>query len=51
MTAFNQLTQQQYINLETFRKSGMVRFVHYGHAMFDIPKNAELLALLDRLNR
>jgi peroxiredoxin len=29
---------------------GMARFVHYGHAMSDIPKNAELLALLDQLN-
>jgi hypothetical protein len=31
-------------------KSGKVRFVHYGHAMSDIPDNAELLALLDDLN-
>ena len=31
-------------------QDGMVRFVHYGHAMSDIPENAELLALLDELN-
>ena len=31
-------------------KKGYVRFVHYGHAMMDIPENAELLALLDQLN-
>ena len=31
-------------------KAGMVRFVHYGHSMSDIPENAEILALLDSLN-
>ncbi len=31
-------------------REGQVRFVHYGHAMSDIPANGELLALLDRLN-
>lgn len=31
-------------------KDGMVRFVHYGHNMSDIPENKELLALLDQLN-
>jgi peroxiredoxin Q/BCP len=31
-------------------KAGMVRFVHYGHSMSDIPKNVELLELLDQLN-
>jgi peroxiredoxin Q/BCP len=31
-------------------KNGAARFVHYGHAMSDIPENAELLALLDQLN-
>ena len=31
-------------------KSGVARFVHYGHAMSDIPENAELLGLLDELN-
>ena len=30
-------------------RNGMVRFVHYGHSMSDIPENAELLALLDEL--
>lgn len=29
---------------------GTVRFVHYGHSMSDIPDDAELLTLLDRLN-
>ncbi len=29
--------------------AGRVRFVHYGHAMSDIPENAELLDLLDQL--
>ena len=27
-------------------REGMVRFVHYGHSMSDIPENAELLELL-----
>ena len=31
-------------------KSGVARFVHYGHAMSDIPENTELLELLDELN-
>jgi peroxiredoxin Q/BCP len=31
-------------------QAGMVRYVHYGHAMSDIPENAELLALLDELS-
>ncbi len=30
-------------------KGGMVRFVHYGHEMSDIPQNAEMLALIDGL--
>jgi peroxiredoxin len=30
-------------------KSGLVRFVYYGHTMADIPKNTELLELLDQL--
>lgn len=39
MTTFNQLTQQQYINLETFRKSGVgvktpVWFVQEGDTLF-----------------
>jgi peroxiredoxin Q/BCP len=29
--------------------NGVVRFVHYGHAMSDIPENAEILELLDQL--
>lgn len=32
-------------------KPGMVRFVHYGHSMSDIPRNNEILELLDQLNR
>jgi peroxiredoxin len=32
-------------------KTGLARFVHYGHAMSDIPENAEVLALLDQLNK
>jgi peroxiredoxin Q/BCP len=31
-------------------KTGMARFVHYGHDMTDIPQNADVLALLDQLN-
>jgi len=31
-------------------REGMVRFVHYGHDMSDIPENAELLGLLDELS-
>jgi peroxiredoxin len=31
-------------------KKGLVRYVHYGHSMSDIPENCELLDLLDRLN-
>jgi len=30
-------------------KAGIARFVHYGHAMSDIPENAELFALLDEI--
>lgn len=29
---------------------GTARYVHYGHAMSDIPENAEMLALLDEIN-
>jgi peroxiredoxin len=32
-------------------KEGMVRFVHYGHAMEDIPTNEEILNLLSDMNR
>lgn len=31
-------------------KQGIVRFVHYGHSMSDIPANAELFELLDQLD-
>jgi peroxiredoxin Q/BCP len=30
-------------------KSGVARFVHYGHSMNDIPPTAEILALSDEL--
>ena len=30
-------------------KEGMLRFVHYGHSMQDIPDNNELFGLLDEL--
>jgi peroxiredoxin Q/BCP len=29
--------------------SGTARFVHYGHDMTDIPKNSEMLVLIDSL--
>jgi peroxiredoxin len=29
---------------------GMVRYVHYGHSMSDIPANTEILNLLDGMN-
>ena len=31
-------------------REGMVRFVHYGHSMADIPANSEVLELLDQIN-
>lgn len=31
-------------------KQGMVRYVHYGHAISDIPDNQELLAMLKGIN-
>ena len=31
-------------------KAGAARFIHYGHDMTDIPKNAEILSLIDELN-
>lgn len=31
-------------------QAGVVRFVHYGHAMSDIPDNEEILELLDDLD-
>ena len=30
-------------------RTGTARFVHYGHDMTDIPKNADMLALIDGL--
>ena len=31
-------------------RTGTARLVHYGHDMSDIPKNSEMLALIDELN-
>jgi len=31
-------------------KQGIVRYVHYGHSMSDIPKNEELIGFLDQIN-
>jgi len=31
-------------------KTGMVRFIHYGKDMTDIPSNAEMLTLIDKIN-
>jgi len=31
-------------------KGGIVRFVHYGHSMSDIPENVDVLATLKALN-
>jgi len=31
-------------------KQGIIRFAHFGDTMADIPKNRDVLALLDRLN-
>ena len=30
-------------------KAGVLRFVHYGHSMADIPENKELLELIDKI--
>ncbi len=30
-------------------KEGLLRYVHYGHSMSDIPSNAEMLKLLESL--
>lgn len=32
-------------------QAGRIRYEHYGHDMADIPPNADILALLDRLNQ
>ena len=31
-------------------RNGVVRFVHYGHDMTDIPKTEEMLGLIDQLS-
>ena len=31
-------------------KKGIARFIHYGEDMTDIPKNSEMLALIDEIN-
>lgn len=30
--------------------SGILRYVHYGHSMADIPSNQEMIRLIDQLN-
>jgi len=35
----------------TIDKKGMARFVHYGHDATDIPKNEEILKLLETMNK
>jgi len=51
-------TYGQQINLFKFGRmpaqvlvdmNGIARYVHYGHDMTDIPKNSEMLALIDSL--
>jgi len=32
-------------------QQGLVRYVHYGHSMADIPGNEEILSILSDLNR
>ena len=32
-------------------RNGIARYIHYGNSMSDIPKNKELLGLLDEFNR
>ena len=32
-------------------QKGLVRFIHYGHDMTDIPENSEIITLLDQLNK
>ncbi len=32
-------------------RAGVARFAHYGHSMADVPATAELLRLLDEINR
>jgi peroxiredoxin Q/BCP len=42
---FGRMPAQVIIN-----KQGIIRYVHYGHSMSDIPENSQLLSLLDQLN-
>jgi len=30
-------------------KQGVLRYIHYGNSMKDIPENAEMLKLIDKL--
>ncbi|HHU11820.1 MAG TPA: redoxin domain-containing protein [Clostridiaceae bacterium] len=30
-------------------KSGVLRYIHYGHSMSDIPENSEIIELIDTL--
>lgn len=30
-------------------KEGIVRYIHYGHSMSDIPENSDILELIDKL--
>ncbi len=32
-------------------REGVARYVHYGHSMSDIPEDADILKLIDELNR
>jgi peroxiredoxin Q/BCP len=32
-------------------KAGVLRYVHYGHSMQDIPENDEILKLIDTINK
>ena len=32
-------------------RQGIVRYIHYGHSMQDIPDNEEILKTIDELNR
>ncbi len=32
-------------------RKGMVRYVHYGHSMMDIPENGEILAAVDAMEK
>jgi peroxiredoxin Q/BCP len=31
-------------------KHGIIRYIHYGHSMADIPESGEILAILDEIN-